>query len=113
MAAGDGRRATPDAPEAPPAESAEHVRQALLWGLRRRRDEAQLTQAIAEVARVDGRFASALVELLLNAAATGGQAENAQRLLDGGVPWVLGCRAEQHLRDTGDVSFGRVDLRFD
>src|SRR3954453_12147057 len=113
MAAGDGRRATPDAPEAPPAESAEHVRQALLWGLRRRRDEAQLTQAIAEIARVDRRFASAFVALLLDAAAHGSSWANVERLREGGIPGELGCRAEQHLRDTGDISLGRVDLRFD
>jgi hypothetical protein len=110
--AGERERAV-EVHDAPPAESAERVPQALLWGLRRPRDETQLTQASAEVARVDKRFAGAFVALLLNAAANGSQSANVQPLLDGGVPPELGCRAEQHLRDTGDVSLGRVDLRFD
>jgi hypothetical protein len=85
----------------------------LVWGLRRQRDEAQLTQVIAEISRVDGHFAGAFVELLLDAASNGSQPENVRRLLAGGIPPELGCRAEQHLRDTGDISLGRVDLRFD
>jgi hypothetical protein len=36
-----------------------------------------------------------------------------RRLTREPVPPLIGCRAEQHLRDTGDVSLGRVDLRFD
>jgi hypothetical protein len=99
--------------EGPPVESAERVTQAVIWGLRRQRDEAQLTQVIAEVARADRRFAGAFVELLLDTAAKGSQPENVRRLSDSGVPQELGCRAEAHLRDTGDASLGRVDLRFD
>jgi hypothetical protein len=102
-----------DSHETLPAESAERVPQALLWGLRRPRDEAQLTQAIAEVARVDRRFAGAFVELVLAAATEGSQADHARRLRAGGIPEELECKAEQHLRDTGDAGLGRVDLRFD
>jgi hypothetical protein len=113
VAEGDGKGPGLGVHDAPPAEGADRRPQALLWGLRRPRDEAQLTRAIAEVARVDGRFASAFVQMVLDVAAAGAQAENVQRLRAGGVPRELACRAEQHLRDMGDISLGRVDLRFD
>src|SRR4051794_40272335 len=90
--------------DSPPDEGAAHASQALLWGLRRQRDEAQLTQAIAEVARADRQFAGAFVSLLLDAAADGRHSENVRNLVAAGVPPEFGCRAEQHLRDTGDVS---------
>lgn len=109
----DGKARASDQPDVAPAKGARTPAQALLWGLRRKRDEAQLTQVIAEVARADSRFASAFVELLLEVAANGPHGVNVRRLTDKGIPVNIGCRAEQHLRDTGDSSLGRVDLRFD
>src|SRR4051812_24157756 len=73
-----------------------------------------MTQAIADVARADARFASAFVGLLLKTAERDAHSRNVRAFLDGrDVPSELGCRAEEHLRDTGDSSLGRVDLRFD
>lgn len=86
--------------------------QALLAGLRRPRDEAQLTQAIAGVARADPGFADAFVNLLLDTAERYGHGEKVRRLRAEPIP-RLTCRAEQNLRDIEEISLGRVDLRFD
>ena len=80
----------------------------LLHGLRRRADEAQLTQAIAAVARADRRFAAQFVALLLGVAADGSRGENARAFAAHGLPDELDCRAEESLGEEG-----RVDLRFD
>ena len=81
---------------------------ALLWGLRRRTDEAQLTQAIAAVATIDRRFGAQFVGLVLDAAEAGARGPNVRALRAGGVPDELDCRAEESLGEEG-----RVDLRFD
>lgn len=81
---------------------------ALMWGLRRRADEAQLTQAIAAIARVDRRFGARFVALVLDAAADGTLADNVRAFRAGGLPDELDCRAEESLGEEG-----RVDLRFD
>ena len=96
-----------------PSEQPIKPAQALLWGLRRRRDEAQLTQAVAEVARADRRFAGAFVELLLDTAEADANGRAVKRLRERPVAKEFGCRAEEHLRDTADITLGRVDLRFD
>lgn len=113
----DGRgahRSAETEPEKPPAGEELHApgppraAHALLWGLRRRADEAQLTQAIAAIARVDRRFGARFVELLLDVAEAGALAKNVLAFRGGGLPGELDCRAEESLGEEG-----RVDLRFD
>src|SRR4051812_9949517 len=65
------------------------ARHALLWGLRRRADEGQLTQAIAAIARVDRHFGARFVQLLLDAAERGSSASNVEAFRAGGLPEEL------------------------
>jgi hypothetical protein len=81
---------------------------ALLWGLRRPADEAQLTQVIAAIASVDRRFGARFVEVPLDGAEDGMHAANVRSFRAGGIPAELECRAEQSLGEDG-----RIDLRFD
>src|SRR4051812_16953133 len=81
---------------------------ALLWGLRRRGDEAQLTRVIASIAGVDRRFGAQFVRVVLDAAEAGALADNVRAFRGGAVPDALDCRAEESLGEEG-----RVDLRFD
>jgi hypothetical protein len=81
---------------------------ALLWGLRRQADEAQLTQAVAAVAQVDRQFGARFVELVLDAAENRALAANVRTFRAEGLPGELDCRAEESLGEEG-----RVDLRFD
>jgi hypothetical protein len=114
LAAGRGRRSTEAETDAAPAGEERHApgppspAHALVWGLRRRADEAQLTQAVAAIARVDPRFGATFVDILLAAAATGALAENVRAFRAEGLPDTLDCRAEASLGEEG-----RVDLRFD
>lgn len=113
LAEGGGPIAS-DAAETPPAGEESHApgaptpAHALLWGLRRRADEAQLSQAIAAIARVDRRFAARFVELVLDAAEAGDLGANVRAFRKGGMPDALDCRAEESLGEEG-----RIDLRFD
>ncbi len=101
-------------PEAPPARDERPLAgpptagHALLWGLRRGRDEAQLTQAIAAIARVDRRFGAAFVRLVLDAAERSELGANVRAFRAAGLPAELNCRAEESLGEEG-----RIDLRFD
>jgi hypothetical protein len=85
---------------------------ALMRGLRRRRDEAQLTQVIGAVASTDPAFASAFVRSALAVAASNPAHRKAVVEL-GQVPDELSCVAEHTVHDSKDRSLGRVDLRFD
>jgi hypothetical protein len=104
--AGDAE--VPPAGEESQAPGAPTPAHALLWGLRRRADEAQLTQAIAAVARVDRRFGARFVELVLDAAEAGSLGASVRAFRADGPPQELDCRAEESLGEEG-----RVDLRFD
>jgi hypothetical protein len=79
-----------------------------LQGLRRRRDEAQLTQFIAGVARTDRRFAGRLAGVLVAAAPEGAKFIGA----DTEVPSQLVCEAEERVWDVDANSKGFVDLLF-
>lgn len=76
----------------------------LFWALRKRGDEAQLTQLIAAVARSDADFATQLARLILEASGNAGIAAE--------MPDRLECRAEQRLYDQEGEDLGRVDLLF-
>ena len=80
----------------------------LLSALRRRRDEAQFTQALAAVASQDPRFAAELAGVLIRAAAK--DSTEAALLLD--VPPYLECTPEVELFDATSRSRGFVDLKF-
>lgn len=78
-----------------------------LSALRRTRDEAQFTRAVAAAASSDEEFASRMVCCLLAKAPRDAAVE---RL--GSVPSRLVCQPEQGVRDSEGGSVGRVDLRF-
>lgn len=82
-----------------------------LRGLRRRRDEAQLTQFVAAVASTDRRFAGRLASMLVRNAP---ERQNFDPLVEEAfeVPADLICRAEERVWDTSGVSQGFVDLLF-
>jgi uncharacterized protein YjiS (DUF1127 family) len=100
--------------EVPPTGEESHVpgaptsAHALLWGLRRRADEAALTKAIAALARADRRFGARFVALVLDAADVGAAGDNVRGFRANGLPDELDCRPEESLGEEG-----RVDLRFD
>lgn len=79
-----------------------------LQGLRRRRDEAQLTQFVAGVARTDQRFAGRLARVLVAAAPEGSNFIGSQAE----VPPLLGCEPEERVWDVDAKSKGFVDLLF-
>jgi hypothetical protein len=81
--------------------------QATLQALRRRGDEAQLTQILARFAAGDPRFAAELVRTWL-AVAPRTTAVSAL----GAVPDELACEAEHHAFDDRGTDRGFVDLRF-
>ena len=80
-------------------------------GLRLRRNEAQLTQFIAGVARTDETFAAELARLLVENAP---ERNNFSPAAGTGfsVPARLQCRAEERVWDTDAISQGFVDLLF-
>lgn len=81
---------------------------ALLAALRRRNDEAQLTQILAAFAGSDPVFAGALAAVFVQHAP---RTEAIARL--GPVPAQLACRPEQPLRDRLGQNKGLVDLKFE
>ncbi|MEJ7787063.1 MAG: hypothetical protein WKF96_19855 [Solirubrobacteraceae bacterium] len=82
-----------------------------LRGLRRRRDEAQLTQFVAAVASTDRRFAGRLASILVRNAP---ERQNFEPPVGEAfeVPADLICRPEERVWDTSGVSQGFVDLLF-
>jgi len=85
----------------------------VLDGLRKRGDDAQLTQVIASVAQSDPKFAGALAALLVSAASKRGSRRNVQRNRMEPVPPELTVAREHSLHDFElDKPLGRVDLSF-
>jgi hypothetical protein len=80
-------------------------------GLRLRGHEAQITQAVGAIGSADPAFATDFVTLVLEVAARNHRYAEAVRRM-GRVPERLGCVAEHTVYGRGDVSLGRVDLRF-
>jgi hypothetical protein len=80
----------------------------ILRALRRRSDEAQLTQALAAFAGTDPAFASQFLRVVL------AEAPQRDRVLAlGEIPVDIRCVAEHRLHDAGGANKGFVDLRFD
>lgn len=80
----------------------------LLYALRRREDESQLTRVLAAFAGSDPRFAAELARVLVEGAP---RSEAREHL--GKIPEELVCQAEQHLRDRLGKDKGYIDLKFD
>jgi hypothetical protein len=78
----------------------------VLAALRRRGDEAQLTQIIGAFAAADEEFAASLVRALL------AHADLIRTTRLGDVPSRLACKPEVHLVDSVGHDQGFVDLRF-
>jgi len=112
VAPDEGDEKTPAGRRTPPGERLDVGKGALVRALRLQRDEAQFTRAIAAVARVDSRFASHLVELVLDIARSDSRHRvNVERI--GAPPPELACLTEHSLYDRSGKALGRVDLRFD
>jgi hypothetical protein len=112
VAAEENQENAPSARRSPPGERLDVGKGALVRALRMQRDEAQFTRAIAAVARVDSRFASHLVELVLDVARSEGRHRvNVEHI--GAPPPELACLTEHSLYDRSGKALGRVDLRFD
>src|SRR4051794_37839335 len=85
---------------------------AMVRGLRRARDEVQLTNVIAAIASTDSTFATEFVHALLAQAYDDCPAtRDAQRRLQP-IPERLHGDRERHLYDSNGASLGRVDLIF-
>lgn len=92
------------------AESPAH---AMVHGMRLRRDEAQLTQVVAAIARSDFGFARAFAEALLAQAQLDGKGNQAAFDALGDLPAEVRCAAEITMYDEMGGSLGRVDLLFE
>lgn len=80
----------------------------VLHALRRKGDEAQVTQVLAAFADADRKFAARLLTVILDHAP---EKERVHAL--GPIPTELICVAENRLQDAGGGEKGYVDLRFD